>query len=402
MRIAIVSTYGIECGIARFTEVLKNGLSKAPEIEVKVFDLPPHELKRSFGATKSGANVFIENLCAKLKDFDAVSVQCEYSIFADTLTDSVERLKKVLMANSNTTLTLHTVISRSTSSDFNRPSVTQWLSHPRRALSNLLSNRQHTIPAVVEAELLGFCKSEKIKLIVHTKTTRDILKYRFKIDNVDCHPLCYNSAESLAGFNHDSCRAEIVARYKFESTDKLIGVFGFFGHYKGFDYAIRGLSRMGDEYKLLIYSGLHPNSIRHSDTSQIDSLVELAKKLNVLDKVFFMGSVDDASLYKAIAGVDYCWLPYREVGQEASAICSEVAELSRRMIISRNFAFSDYMNFGLREDYEFFEIGNIEELKFKTNLYDTLNPKDHDVSPGVDFLAKQSSFYLENLRRNPA
>ena len=159
---------------------------------------------------------------------------------------------------------------------------------------------------------------------------------------------------------------------------------------------------MGDEYKLLIYSGLHPNSIRHSDTSQIDSLVELAKKLNVLDKVFFMGSVDDASLYKAIAGVDYCWLPYREVGQEASAICSEVAELSRRMIISRNFAFSDYMNFGLRKDYEFFEIGNIEELKFKTNLYDTLNPKEQDASPVIDFLSKQSNFYLENLRRTPA
>jgi hypothetical protein len=148
-----------------------------------------------------------------------------------------------------------------------------------------------------------------------------------------------------------------------------------------------------------VFSGLHPNAIRVSDTSQIDGLIELARKNKVLDRVFFMGSVDDASMYKAIAGVDFSWLPYREVGQEASAICSEVAELSRRMIVSRNFAFVDYMKFDLRKDYEFFEIGNIEELKLKTIFYDEFHPEVSMPPAVLDHAGLQTRFYLDVLSK---
>jgi len=391
MKIAIVTTHKIECGIARFSEILYKGLSM--EDEVTIFELPPHELKKSFGATKDGADRFISDVCEKLKHFDAVSIQCEYSLFADSVPISVARIKKILASNPNSTITFHTIINRGSSADAEFPPIWRWLLSPKSTARHFFHGLRTTMMAKEELKLFDFIRNSKIKIIVHTETTKSILKHRFRLVNVDCHPLCYTSEAEKTEFDHTECRQELVDRLQFQPTDRLVGVFGFFGGYKGFDYAIKCIARLPQEYKLLVFSGLHPNLIKHSDTSQIDQLIELAKKNKVLNRVFFMGSVDDLSMYRAVAGVDFSWLPYREVGQEASAICSEVAELSQRMLVSRNFAFVDYMKFKLRKEFEFVEIGNIEELRLKTVNYDRF----HSVVPGSEPVKNhaelQSDFY---------
>ena len=396
MKIAIVSSYKLECGIARFSEVLYRNFSSLNE--VTVFELPPAQLKKSFGATDQEADDFIDDLCKQLQSFDAVSVQCEYGLFADSIALSINRLKRLLAANSNCTITFHTIISRSCSADITLPSIPKLVLRPRSTVGSLARAWQTTRTARYEMQLFGFIREHKVKVIVHTETTKRMLQQRFKLPNVECHPLCYTTEQERAGYDHTICRNELINRLGLEKSDRIIGVFGFFGDYKGFDYAIRCIARLPENYKLLIFSGLHPSAIKQSDTSQIDQLVTLAKRLKVLGRTFFMGSVDDASMYAAIAGVDYSWLPYREVGQEASAICSEVAELSKRMIISRNFAFVDYMKFNLRDDYEFFEIGNVEELRLKTMRYDSLHPCEA-AALSHDHAALQTRFYLDQLSR---
>ncbi|KPB20856.1 hypothetical protein L6218_08825 [Pseudomonas syringae pv. syringae] len=399
MKIAIVSTYKIECGIARFSEILEKNLSMTDN--VTVFELPRHELKLSFGATKEGSDRFVETLCEQLKSFDAVSVQCEYSLFSDDIRVSVERIKKILSSNKNSTLTLHTVINRSTSADTDMPSLFRWMTSPKSAFRTLLHSLRSTRAAKAELHLFEYVKKNNIKIIVHTETTKEILSQRFRLSNVHCHPLCYTSESEKNQFIYEDCRQELLDKLVLEKDVKLIGVFGFFGHYKGFDYAIQCIDRMPKNYKLLIFSGLHPNLIKNSDSSQIEYLLNMAKKLKVLDRVFFMGSVDDRSLYRAIAGVDCSWLPYREVGQEASAICSEVSELSRRVIVSRNFAFIDYMKFGLRKQYQFFEIGNIEELKLKTVFYDRFFPEPSRSDGVVNHAELQATFYKKVVEYVP-
>ncbi|MEE4073010.1 hypothetical protein [Pseudomonas viridiflava] len=391
MKIAIVSTYKIECGIARFSEILERDLSKTDE--VTIFELPRHELKPSFGATKEGAERFLVNLCRQLKSFDAVSVQCEYSLFSDDIRVSVERIKRVLSSNKNSTLTLHTVINRSTSADTEIPSLLRWITSPKNTLKTLLNSLRSTMAAKAELNLFEYVKKNNTKIIVHTETTKEILKQRFRLQHVNCHPLCYTSESEKNQYTHEECRQELLDKLSLNEDIKLVGVFGFFGHYKGFDYAIQCMERMPKNYRLVIFSGLHPNLIKHSDSSQIEYLLAMAKKLKVLDRVYFMGSVDDRSLYRAVAGVDYSWLPYREVGQEASAICSEVSELSKRVIVSRNFAFIDYMKYGLRKQYHFFEIGNIEELKLKTVFYDRFFPEPSRSDGVVNHAELQASFY---------
>lgn len=400
MKIAIVSTHKIECGIARFSEIVLKGLVKSGH-EVQIFELPPHELKTSFGGTLEGANRFIKNVCEQLKTFDAVSIQCEYSLFADSMPTAVRRLKMLLSANKNTTITLHTILNRSSSAEAPFPGMVRWLGAPLRTAKSYVLSLKGSMSAKVELDLFNFIKSKNIKVVVHTETTKAILRQRFRMRNVECHPLCYTSEAEKLEFSHSVCRDELIQRLGLKPEVKLVGVFGFFGQYKGFDYALKCMSRLPEDYKLLVFSGLHPNSIRASDTSQVEQLVDLARKNKVLDRVYFMGSVNDLTLYRAIAGVDYSWLPYREVGQEASAICSEVAELSRRMIVSRNFAFIDYMKFGLRSDYEFFEIGNIEELKLKTIMYDKFQPAFKGTANVKSHAEQQAKFYSEILACSP-
>ncbi len=396
MKIAIVSSYKLECGIARFSEVLHRNFSTFND--VTVFELPPQELKKSFGATEAEAEAFIGRLCEQLKAFDAVSIQCEYGLFSDSIALSIHRIKRLLAANTNSTITFHTVFSRSCSAEVTMPSFARLMLRPRATIMDFLHNWRVSKTARYELNLFNFIREHKVKIIVHTDTTKRVLQQRFKLANVECHPLCYTTEKEKSQYAHEVCRSELVDRLGLKEEDKLIGVFGFFGGYKGFDYAIQCISRLPEHYKLLIFSGLHPTAIKQSDTSQIDHLIGLAKKNKVLGRTFFMGSVDDASMYKAIAGVDFSWLPYREVGQEASAICSEVAELSKRMIISRNFAFVDYMKFNLRDDYEFFEIGNVEELRLKTIHYDTYHPPAIP-HPSRDHAALQTRFYLDLLSK---
>lgn len=396
MKIAIVSTYKLECGIARFSEVLHRNF--ASDNDVTVFELSPQDLKKSFGATDAEGDRFIDGICEQLKSFDAVSIQCEYGLFSDSISLSIARIKRLLAANSNTTITFHTVFSRSTSAETTFPSLPRLLLRPRSTLVDFAKKWRTSKTARYELGLFDYIRKNKIKVIVHTDTTKRVLQQRFKLQNVECHPLCYTSEVEKSGYSHESCRQTLIDRLGLDNDSKLVGVFGFFGGYKGFDYAIKCMARLPDEYKLLIFSGLHPSAIKESDTSQIDQLVGLARKHKVLGRTFFMGSVDDASMYRAIAGVDFSWLPYREVGQEASAICSEVAELSRRMIISRNFAFVDYMKFNLRDDYEFFEIGNVEELRLKTIHYDTYHPPTAAASTR-DHAALQTRFYMDVLSK---
>ncbi|KLU27755.1 hypothetical protein EOS_02535 [Caballeronia mineralivorans PML1(12)] len=394
MKIAIVSTYKIDCGIARFAQILERDLSEYAE--VTVFPLNRYELKEEFGGTRESANKAVARIVESLQGFDAVSIQHEYSLFASNFPDSIARLKKIAAANPNTCITFHTVLNRAGRPQKNSLTLGT-LVRPRSTFRSFISTRRKNSVLKLEIELFDFVKKANIKTVVHTATTQVLLERLFSLSQVSSHPLCYTRVEDRERYSNDVSRSALRLKYNIRDPVVTVGVFGYFGAYKGFDYAIECLARLPKQYHLLIFAGLHPASIKESDTSEIDKLRSLAKKLKVQDRVSFMGAVDDDDLYRAIAGVDYCWLPYREVGQEASAICSEVAELARRMIISRTFAFSDYIKFGKRQHYELFEISNIEELKLKTVLYDTLHNTESE-SELIQFAEEQARFYMNVLK----
>lgn len=393
-KMALISTYQIDCGIARFAEILFRDLKEYFEIEV--INLDPYKLKKSFGASNQTANNFIKKIIDDLQKFDMVNIQFEYGIFADDIHESIARIKKIITSHKHVTITFHTLLSRQTS----LPSLHPYgIFKPFDYLKKIIFFSKIKLKLRYERELFNFIKSHNVKIIVQTKSSEKILRENYNISKVYSHPLCYTLKEENDYYNYEYCRSSLLKKYALNKKDFIIGVFGFYGHYKGFDYAIQCIAKLPDNYKLLIFGGLHPAHIQSLDTTESDKLIQLCEHYKVSERVYFIGAVTNDEMYMSIAGVDMCWLPYREVGQEASAICSETAELARRVILSKTFAFMDYYCFGLRKNVKFFDIGNIEELKLKTLMYDNLvNSQLNERCIGM--ASAQARFYASVLLDN--
>ena len=402
-KIAIVSTYKIDCGIARFTETLESSFNKN-DIQVTVFPLNRNELKQSFGGTQKSANIFIEQLTKELKNFDAVSIQYEYSLLADSISESAERLLDIAKANQNTTITFHTIINkglRPKSSSTLKNLVTFQI---KKAITQRIQNVRSTRPFNIELSLFKKLNALNSKFIVHTNASQNLLTNNFKLTKVFSHPLAYTNQQDKEKYPHSICRTKLLNKLGLSENSYLIGVFGFLGGYKGFEYAIETLRLLDSNYKLVICGGLHPNAIKHGNLNDISNLTKQIqqkenKKTLLNERVFFLGSLEDDEMYEAISAMDMCWLPYLEVGQEASAIASEVSELGKRIIFSRTQTFEEYRKYKMRKDTLFFEISNCEELRLKTLRYDEMTKEQllEQTAPIQNHLELQANFYTDVL-----
>ena len=403
-KIALVSTYHIDCGIARFAEILESSITDA---EITVFPLHRNELKESFGGTQKSANKFITNLVENLKNFDAVCIQYEYSLLSDSTSESTKRLIQIIQANPNTTVTFHTIYNK-TAKPKSSGALKSFLKlNFKESVRRLLHHRTAYTGHSLEENLFKKLAMIETKIIVHTQSSTSLLKNNFQLKKVFSHPLSYTSEADKEKYNHNTCKANILHKLGLEDDSYLIGVFGFLGDYKGFDYAIDTLNLLDKKYKLLICGGLHPSAIKLNNTTDVNTLLnkiklnkELIKnQIPLRERVFFLGSLEDDEMYETIAAMDMCWLPYREVGQEASAIASEVSELGKRVILARTNTFEEYRKFKMRNDTLFFEIGNTAELRLKTLRYDEMTEKQHleNTAKITNHLHMQSSFYLQIL-----
>lgn len=405
-KIAIVSTYKIDCGIARFTETLESSFNKN-DIQVTVFPLNRNELKQSFGGTQKSAKVFIEKLTEELKNFDAVSIQYEYSLLSDSIAESAERLLDITKANPNTTITFHTIINKGL-----RPPSSSALKNLatlkiKKAITQHIQHIRSARPFNIELSLFKKLNTLKSKFIVHTNASQNLLTNNFKLTKVFSHPLSYTNQQDKEKYPHSICRNKLLNKLGLPESSYLIGVFGFLGGYKGFEYAIETLGLLGSNYKLVICGGLHPSAIKHGNLNDVSNLIKKVQKKEsnkpaLSERIFFLGSLEDDEMYEAISAMDMCWLPYLEVGQEASAIASEVSELGRRVIFSRTHTFEEYRKYKMRKDTLFFEISNSEELRLKTLRYDEMTKEQllEKTTPIQNHLELQANFYINVLLNN--
>lgn len=394
MKIALITPYDVDCGIAEFSATLRHHLVERHDVEI--FPLPAEKLKRMYGADNKDASSFVESLIARIRQHDAAIIQFEYSVMADETSRSIKILKILLDAHINTTITFHTLLGRGsipiTWHHLLRSSLN---SHSLPVEAFLQRRRQN-----MEAMLLGYIKKRGIKVIVHTQSSERYLRSKHGLTKVYSHPLSYTTVEERHGYQHSKCRKTILEKYGISPTSQLVGVFGFMGEYKGFDIALRALALTPKEYTLLVFSGLHPNSIMHRNYQQINALEKLSSDLGIAKRVLFLGHASNEELYTGMAGVDYAWLPYRENGQEASGIASQAFELARRVIVSRNIAFTEYTKFGFRNDFLFSECGAANELSQKTINYDTILKSNGIEITGssVDHARLQTDFYESVLK----
>lgn len=392
-RIAIVSTYDDLCGIAGYTRALVRQLS--PMMDVQVFDLDQFLLRSPHPRIQKLGDAHIKDIARQLPDFDFVNIQLEYGTLGLTTRQILKRSRALMRAARAITVTFHTMLGVEPM-DWERAARELRRLRPDLALQALLDSRRATLLAYRFYGMMREMQRRKpVRAIAHTGRDARLLRDLHGIREVAHHPLAFVGAAEAASIRRQARREDFPLLRQVPPNARLIGTFGFLSPYKGFETAIRALRLLPDDHHLLIFGGVHPQSIaRHVpldsyigrllhegrigqsaldalsgegdgrrslaiDGSATSLLADHPQQLT--DRIHFMGVLDDAGFCSAMALCDAVVIPYLEVGQTSSGPISMALDMGCRVIASRTRAFLQLARYH-PDEIEFFDIGNFAEL----------------------------------------
>ena len=395
-RLALVSTYDDLCGIAAYTRSLEKQLSDI--FDVTVFDLDQYLLRNTHARVRKFADRHIQDICREIRDYDTVNLQLEHGTLGRSCRDIHRRFSWILRAAPRLSVTFHTVFHCEAFDygEYFREILKRNLNKAFALRSEY--NRKHLLSAGVASRLRRAQRFKPVSLIVHTHRDRVYMKYVHGMRNVHDHPLAFLTIAEAQEIRRTVSRRQFAVLDAVPKENKLIGVFGFLGRYKGFDTVVRALHHLPEDCHLLIFGGVHPNEIKphqtidpvvsllfdagYVDTSVAeriransgagspavsvamdrtmrDLLVEHPKDLS--DRIHFLGAQNDADFLSGMAICDAVVFPYLEVGQSSSGPISQALELGCRVIASRTHTFLQFARYH-QNMIEFFDIGNHLEL----------------------------------------
>jgi glycosyltransferase involved in cell wall biosynthesis len=395
-RLAIVSTYDELCGIAAYTRSLERQLGDF--FDVTVFDLNQFLLRSTHRRVRKFGDRHIQAICREIRDYEAVNLQLEYGTLGRGWNDIYRRFNWILRAAPRFSVTFHSILQ---SEGFNFGECFKEICRFNLTKAIALRAdyiRANLLSAGIASRLRRAQRLKPVAVIVHTRRDLSHMKYVHGLRNVYDHPLSFLSDAEAREARRTASRARFAVLEAVPANSKLIGVFGFFGRYKGFDTVIRALHHLPDEYHLLIFGGVHPHEIRpHQpidpvvsslfeagyidtsvaertranpgttapmvsvavDGSMRDLLIEHPKDLST--RMHFLGAQSDADFLAGMAICDAVVFPYLEVGQSSSGPISLSLELGCRVIASRTHTFLQFDRYH-KDMIEFFDIGNHLEL----------------------------------------
>lgn len=406
-RLAIISTYNELCGIAGYTKAVVGQLE--PLMQVKVFDLDQYLLRTDYRSIRKLAEKHIKSIASELPRFDAVNIQLEHGTIGRTPFEILRRLRRLAEAAPQLTVTFHTILH-----DDPLPWSRIWheltshgLGGVGAAMRLAAANRRESMLANGVYSLIRRLQRRKtVNVIVHTKRDMRYLRDVHRIKEVFHHPLAFIGPEQAAAIRAGASRDQVPILRNLPPDAKLIGTFGFLSPYKGFETAIEALKYLPDDYHLLIFGGIHPQTIqkRLARDPYIQTLLDEANiGRTILDtlresgasmtldvdaasrdllarhphdlhaRMHFMGVLGDAEFLGAMALCDAVVLPYLEVGQSSSGPISMALDMGCRVLASRTKAFLELAKYHSNK-FEMFDIGNFAELAARLRAqspYDT-------------------------------
>ncbi len=392
-KIAIVSSCAESCGNAYFTQVLIDSMSEQG-YQVDCPGLNLFLTQSSNHIARKKADKHIDDICAQLKTYYGVNIQFEAGLYGTIPYDITRRIKKLVSANPNTSVTLHSprLISDSATE---RESIKSLLKlRLIKAFKMYFESFRYNLSIRVNQKVIRFLISKKVNIIVHTERAKEQIGLIYDYHNVSVHPLkIVNSNIST----NNNLLSLIKNEYQFNDKDKIIGMFGFINEYKGHTLAIRALSHLPENYKLMLFGRQHPQTIKNNELVNyyINDLQKIIIKEKLEDRVFFMGEYGNEDFVNLAGSVDFVWLPYIENGQDGSGIASIVFDVSKKVLCSSSFAFDEMMRLiPSYANYMRFDIGNYMELASKTrNFIPIKNDKVTTATP-LYTLATQAELYI--------
>ncbi len=394
-RLAIVSTYDELCGIAGYTRALERQLQ--PLFEVSVLELDQYYLRSPHAAVQKLADRHIRELAQRLRAFDFVNIQLEYGTLGRTPQQILRRFRLLARAAPALSVTFHTVLPA------DRLDLAEVMGQAGRlklaaAGQSIGSWYRRTL---LTRGLLGVLRRlQRVKpvcIITHTRRDARLLADVYRLREVRHHPLAFVTPAMRAEIEAAPTRDRFPLLATLPPGTKLIGSFGFLSEYKGFETVIRALRHLPEDHHLLIFGGVHPQTIkprapidpyllklldetnidrtvfddlaaRAADGMQVSVAIDAASRdllsahpQSLLGRVHFMGALSDSDFLAAMTLCDCVVLAYLEVGQSASGPISMALEMGRRVIASRTNTFLQYAKYHPGQ-IEFFDIGNHVEL----------------------------------------
>jgi glycosyltransferase involved in cell wall biosynthesis len=399
MRIAIISSYQESCGNASFTSIIKNSLEKNGN-EVTVFGLNLFFTQSNDPKMVTVATQKIRSLVPELKEYDGVNLQFEPGLYGPTSKLILKRLNLLLRANSNTTVTIHsTRYFNTVKRNVLRESLKLFSALKIRTFVSYLANQiKLTIDTKINRSYLKVMIKNNCKLIVHTTSSYETITQFWGYPKVFIHPLKFQDNKSIIP-SRDKWNQELGTT----DEDILIGLFGYLSKYKGHLTAIEAMRYLPSNYKLVIAGRQHPQSIQEhiSVDPYIEKMIQRIEEIDETEKGFFnrfifCNEIGEPEFSSLVASVDFAWLPYLEVGQDASGIASIIFDCASKVVASNAKSFDELLI--LEENYqcERFDIGNYLELSGKTLRYNKISGA---VKTNYS-LASQANLYQELFQKD--
>lgn len=345
-RVAIVSSYNINCPLAHYAVVLKDFLT--PDFKVEIVDLKTSALLRQEGESyQKSSEIHIDQLCAKLQEFDIVNVHLELGLYGITTDLITSRILKICRASPRLILTVHTIDYKPAGSGH---------SQVYQQIMQALKQRPPTNP---------------FHVIVHLPKERVLLEKIHGISNVTDFPLLFLTNERRKKFQQNRNPNVWKKQFGLKEEDITIGMFGILSAHKNYSHALRTLNILPNNYKLLIVGEAHHMGIKEW---KVDPVIEeivtyLDTHPHLVDRVVFTGRRDDVKFFEDLANIDFVLLPSFEVGQSGSSILSAGLELSCAVLKSNTSNTQGYEEY-FPNCFETFDIGNYYETRNKILHFD--------------------------------
>jgi glycosyltransferase involved in cell wall biosynthesis len=377
VKLAIISSYDRDCGIAQYVEHLEGPLRELLDGNLSIAPLPVDLLRASGPMAQSMAQKALAESLAVIGDADVVVVELEPGLFGRSQKQIWGTLRQIFDVSKRVVITYHTV-----------PTLPPALPKSFRALVHAA---RHRYGQTVFRRLLRLVRSSQGKFAHIVQTRRE--KTRLTLMGIEPErifdmPLSYFTRAEKADFDQPLYRQKLDAIYG-TSDKKVLGVFGFLGGVKGTKVALRALGYLPPDHHILIVGGLHPETVLHGSSDQppirdIAALVEPifnagerpeadSKRADLLQRVHFAGAVDNRTFAELMVGCDAILLPYEEVGQTSSGPASQALDLQRPIYCTRTGAFRELGKYA-KDALSFFEIGNHLELAQKIRRADAILP----------------------------
>ncbi|QZA59144.1 hypothetical protein [Candidatus Rhabdochlamydia porcellionis] len=344
--LAIVSSHNINCALAHYADALKDFLYLI--FNVEIIDLKTNQLLKQEGENyQKMSEIHIDQLCARLQEFDIVNVHLELGLYGTSTEAIMSRILKICQASGRLILTMHTI-------DY----------------KGVHTGHCHVYQQIMQA-LKQRPSSNPFHLITHLPQESTLIKKMYAINNVTDFPLLFLTNERRRKFQQSRNPNVWKKQFGFKEEDITIGMFGLLSAHKNYLHALRTLNLLPDHYKLLIVGEAHHMNAKEW---QIDPVVQemvsyLDNHPDLVDRVVFTGYRDDAKYFEDLANIDFVLLPSFEVGQSGSSVLSTALELSCAILKSNTSNTLGYKAY-FSKCFETFDIGNYYETRHKILNFD--------------------------------